>query len=194
MSENAPGTNGAIAEQFPPGYVERASGLVQAGHAAAADPLPGPLLDAFLPPELTAAGIKLRPLVASDWAILKKIDSPILKELQATALDPNLPKPEIKYEEEDIWELLFIFSTPPERLRREMTMGRENFRNVAMQLTADKLPFEVVMQRRQILEALAQNIVRPFATRLAHQPAGRDAPESFRAAPPATASAGGSIT
>lgn len=178
---------------FPPGYLDRAATLIQGSHATAADPLPGPLLEAFLPEPLVAAGYTLREVVAADWAILKKLDSPILKELQGLAMNPDLPRPEIAYTEEDIWELLFLWTRPPREVRACLARGRPEFREHVLRETADALPASIVQERGAILTALASNLVRALATRVTHQPAGEDGP-NFRKAPPGTASAGGSIT
>lgn len=178
---------------FPPGYQDRAAALIQGSHAAAADPLPGPLLEAFLPEPLVAAGFELRDCVASDWAILKRLDSPILRELQSLALDPALPKPEIVYEEEDIWELLYLWTQPVREVRALLAKGRPAFREAVLEQTADRFSFEIVKDRNAILGALAKNLFRALSTRLTHQPSGDDGPNFHKAQPP-TASAGGSVT
>lgn len=179
--------------EFPPGYLDRATQVIQGSHAAAADPLPGPLLEAFLPEPLRAAGFNLRDVVASDWAILRKLDSPILKELQGLALNPDLPKPEVHYDEEDIWELLFLWTRPVREVRALLAKGRPQFREAVLQLTADTFPASIANERQTILEVLAKNLFRSLSTRLGHAPAGDDGP-GFPKAPPQTASAGGSVT
>lgn len=176
--------------EFPPGYLERATATIQGAHAAASDPLPGPLLEAFLPEPLRAAGLELRAVVASDWPILKKLDSPILKELQGLALNPELPKPEVVYEEEDVWELLYLWTHPVREVRALLAKGRQQFREEVLQRTADTFPAGVVNDRGAILTALATNLFRSISTRIGHKPAGEDGPD-FRSAPPKTASVGG---
>ena len=179
--------------EFPPGYLDKAEKLVAGAHAASADPLPGPLLDAFLPELLTAAGIELRPVVAADFAILKRLNSPLLQELKNASLPKDLPKPEVRYDEEDVWELVYLWSHRPPDARALLAKGRQAYREAALAATADKLPFIVVQQGQDIMRALVANVLRAFATKVNHQPAG-DSGGNFPSGQQATGLAGGSTT
>lgn len=196
-TEPAPDNSGFVSPaDFPPGYVEKAERLVRGGHEAASDPLPGPLLNAFLPEPLVAAGLELRPVVASDWAILKRLDSPILKELaraSVAAKNPELAGPTTTFEEEDIWELLFLWTNPPPVVRAALAKGRPQFREHVLATLADKLPGGVIGQGQQLIDALFGNLLRSLSTQIGHEPRA-ESNADFRLAPPATASAGGSVT
>lgn len=179
--------------EFPPGYVEKAESLVRGGHEAASDPLPGPLLDAFLPEPLIAAGFVLRPVVASDWAVLKRIESPLLKELarvSVAAKNPELAGETTIFVTEDIWELLFLWTHAPPLVRATLAKGRPHYRETAM-AQADALPLTFVGKEKEIIDALFGNLMRSLATQVGHAPRA-ETNGDFRLAPPATASAGGS--
>lgn len=195
-TEPAPDNSGFVTPaDFPPGYVERAANLVRGGHEAAADPLPGPLLDAFLPEVLRAAGFELRPVVASDWAALKRIQSPLLTELRRASLlkeHPELATEKTTFTEEEVWELLFLWTHPPRESRALLANGPQAYREAAMQV-ADKLPPNVIAEAQAIVDALFGNLLRSLSTQVGHAPAGDDGP-GFPSAPPQTASAGGSTT
>lgn len=195
-TEPAPDNSGFVTPaDFPPGYVDRAAAMVQGSHEAAADPLPGPLLDAFLPEVLRAAGFELRPVVASDWAILKRLNSPLLTELKRASLQkdhPELADQKTTFEEEDVWELLYLWTHHPRDSRALLAQGRQVYREAAMS-KADRLPASVARQGQDIVGALFGNLLRSLSTQVGHAPAGDDGP-GFHSAPPQTASAGGSTT
>lgn len=195
-TEPAPDNSGFVTPaDFPPGYVDRAAAMVQGGHEAASDPLPGPLLDAFLPEVLRAAGFELRPVVASDWAILKRLKSPLLAELKRASLQkdhPELVDQKTTFEEEDVWELLYLWSHHPRDSRALLARGREAYREAAMQV-ADRLPATIARDAEGIISALFGNLLRSLSTQVGHAPAGDDGP-GFPSAPPQTASAGGLTT
>jgi len=179
---------------FPPGYLDRALTLIQGGAAAAADPLPGPLLDAFLPEPFRVIGLELRPLVPTDIALLKRIKSPLIDLLTASALNPDLPKPEVTFEEEDMWEIIFAWSRPLPVVRAALAKGRPEFREIALANTGDKLPMDVMLDSAGIVAALAKHFSSAFATRVGHAPAETGDPNFQRPpAPPRTGSAGGSV-
>lgn len=193
-TEPAPDNSGFVSPaDFPPGYVERAAAAVKGGHEAASDPLPGPLLAAFLPESLRAAGFELRPVVASDWAVLKRIQSPLLTELKRASLlkeHPELATEKTTFSEEEMWELLYLWTHSPRESRALLAKGPEAYREAAMQV-ADKLSPRVINEAQAIVDALFGNLLRSLSTQVGHAPAGDDGP-GFPLAPPQTASAGGS--
>ena len=114
--------------------------LMLAREAASAHPLPGPLLDAFLSTQISAAGLTLQPIVASQITLLKRIESPILLRMAELA-KPVEERMAVTFTDEDIYELLFIFSRPIGELRALFSrIGREAFREAALEAVGDKLP------------------------------------------------------
>lgn len=178
---------------FPPGYIERANNLIQGSAKAAADPMPGPLLDAFLPEPLKVIGLELRPLVATDIAILKRIKSPLIDLFSQAAIDPELPRPVVTFEEEDLWEIVYLWTRPLPLSRAVLATGRQNFRETALAETGDKLPINVVADHGAIVGALERHFVNAFATRISHA-ATRDENFPMPPAQPVTGSAGGLST
>lgn len=188
---NAPQTQ----PEFPPGYEARAQKIVEGSRQAGSVPLPGPLLEAFLPSPLTAAGFNLVDLTAGHIALLQRIGSPIFREL-AELSKPEAEREVVPYDDTDMWELLFVMTRPA----REARLGLKSngspgaFTEYALASTADQLPADVLADKPAILAALAANFARAFATRLAHQASssGNDG-TSFTPPPaaPMTASAGG---
>lgn len=200
MQNTPPKLNGAApadAEQFPPKYLEKAASLVEGAQDVAAHPLPGPLLDAFLPEALTAAGFELVPLTAAHFAIFQRIGSPVLRELAEMGKPADQRAP-VDYTDEDLWELLFLQTMSAPKARSVLGLGREWFREAALAATADKLGAGVLAQKGQLLSALAANIARAFSTRLSHQAADQEGERkpvfTLPPAGPTTALAGGSTT
>ena len=84
---------------------------IEAHHRAAADPLPGPALAAFLPVPVKAGQFTVRRLVANDMALLQDIESPILPQYcdQSKPARNGLPAGWHLY---DMWVLIWLFTNP----------------------------------------------------------------------------------
>ena len=104
---------------------------------AARLPLPGPLLAAFDPPACPTAralGLEIRAPVASDFIVLQRIESPLLK----------LGQEGLTIAEEEAAEIVWQFTTPVKRVRQELSKGRAAFRECAVEAIMDRLsPMEV---------------------------------------------------
>jgi len=167
--------------------------------------LPGPLLDAFLPEPLIAAGFTLREMVPSDEPILLRLKSPLIERLKsgpAAAVDLSPEAEAARWN--DIWELLYLWTRPVAEARRAFgtppsggsTTTRDHFREIALAATADILPVSVLAEAPAIMKALAANYVRAFATVISYQAAAAE-DGSLKSVPPpeqATGSAGGSTS
>jgi hypothetical protein len=180
---------------------------VEARQAAAADPAPGPLLEAFLPSTLTAAGFTLRPAVYSDFLILRAIKSPILDELRELS-KPADERQAITYTDVDYWELLYIWTRPIGELHTALAgqasslsrngagaaERREHFRAAALAATADRLPISVIAELPAMVTALSTNFLRAFSTQVGYRPPPAQDGSVFPVPPEAQtmASAGGS--
>lgn len=179
--------------QFPPGYQERFAATVEATGSANIAPLPGPLLEAWLPSTLVAAGFRLRPVVAADWPILQRINSPLLMEM-AQLQRPEADREPVRYDDEEIWELLFLWTVSPREARAAIAPGLHSWRETVMAATADQLPAGIIAEKKAILDAIAANLMRALSTSVSHgAPTGPDGPVNFTKPPadPTTGSAGG---
>ena len=179
--------------QFPPGYQERFAATIEATGPANIAPLPGPLLEAWLPSTLIAAGFKLRPVVAADWPILQRINSPLLTEM-AKLQKPEADREPVRYEDEEIWDLVYLWTVTPREARAALAPGLHSWRETVMSTTADVLPAGIVAEKKAILAAIAANLMRALSTSVSHgAPTGPDGPVNFTKPPaePMTGSAGG---
>ncbi len=175
-------------------------------------PLPGPLEEAFLPQPtlsvtlsntLSTAGLTLRRMVPSDEPILLALKSPLILRLKKGApevSDKVSDKVPLDLSEEaeaarwhDLWELLYLWTRPVAESRAVLAYGRQYFREQALAATADILPDTVLTEAPAIMQALALNYIRAFATVINYQAPAKEG-EVFTVPPtaPATASAGGS--
>jgi len=179
--------------RFPPGYLDKAQQFAAGSARASIDPLPGPLVDAFLPEPLRAAGLELRPLVMTDIALLKRLDHPILREL-AELQKPEGDRKPVPFGEEDMLELLYCWTRPVREARAALAGGRQAFREIALSATGDLMPAGALADTAQILEALGANFRNAFATALRYQAKSPEGGAVFTK-PPASgqpmASAGG---
>lgn len=164
--------------------------------AANAEPLPGPLAEAFAGVPSEIAGLKVRPLVHWDFVILRRLDSPLLKHLGADMANGQKSKqaPKTSVSDDEASEAVFLFTRPCEDVDSLIEQkGLLEFRRQARRQIGMKLgPVEVQM----LMGAIANEFVRYFSTAVKYvAKAGADGTTTFTP-PPAqpTASAGGSTT
>jgi hypothetical protein len=130
---------------------------------SAADPAPGPLARALLPDPIVVEGISLRPLVASDFVVLKRLDN-ALHHLVRELAKPIPERKQPPFPEEDVIEASFLLATPPQIARTALASGREIYRESAMRF-GDKLnPLSIGLFR----DALVNSLVRSTETWLAY--------------------------
>ena len=182
-------------QALPPGVtqaqIERHSRRVSATAEASADPLPGPLADAFPTVDIIVHGIHVRPVVAADFPILRKLQSPRYRQMLEAAKPPELRTP-TEFTDEDGWEMIYQFTNPALAVELALAQGRAHFRRIAHEQIGMRMnPFIAA----QVAEAVGEQMKRSYETALRYKAAG-EAKEVFTAPPPAstTASAGGSIT
>ena len=162
--------------------------------AARAEPLPGPLLDAFAGVPEEIAGFRLRPVVHYDFVLLRLLDSPILKHLAGNAERESGPTP---LTDDDSYVLIYQLSQPiqvwvdwwekhPDRPRAAAA-----FRRLARaEIGLKHGPLEVAL----LIRAAEREIVRAFSTVVKYAPKETSGDFLSPPAPKETASAGGSIT
>lgn len=161
---------------------------------ANAEPLPGPLAIAFTIEELTALGFTIRPVVASDFILLKKLDSPLYRQVFALAehtrkikageIPKDAPPPETKYDEDECVEMIYQFTRPLEEVRRTWRRGsnynpdqikgrsdekikqdqRDHFREVALAAITDALPIARMDEFPRLVASVVENFTAAFST------------------------------
>lgn len=132
---------------------------------ANADPLPGPLLDAFLPaPALT------RPVVAGDFIVLKRLNSPLLEQFFKThelarRVRAGTAAPEEQVSttltNDETAELLYLFGNPSGRTRALLAkLSIAEFRTQAVDWVNKSGAAEQLKERLDALQAAFSNIWR----------------------------------
>jgi len=137
--------------------MQRALARRAALEQAQATPLPGPALDAFVGKPRVVFGFTLRPLTAGHVLVLQALDSPVLRPRtseNAGAIDPA-----------DAFELLFVLTEDPRKLRGLLAQGRQAFRDAALAATADRLPPDSALIQSLMAE-LVEHINEAFSTRV----------------------------
>ena len=169
----------------------------EAQKRASADPLPGPAGDAFAIHQgikIGSSGLVVRRVVATDWQILKALDSPILKMLLELRQNPSATV-EVPITVEEEWEMAYQFIRPVAEVRATLGEGREQFREMARSQVGDQIDESVVGLIRL---AVLEQVRRTFETALAYkQEMEKDGEVTFfqdAGTNPATALAGGSTT
>lgn len=177
----------------------------QAQRRANAEPLPGPLAGAFAAEPLQVLGITLRPVVAGDFILLKKLDSPLYRRtfelaehqrrIKAGEIPADAPLPATNFDEEECVEMIWQFTVPLPVARAALRKGREHFRETALQAITDQSPVDALPQ---LVEAVVANFTAAFSTAVEYEGAaaaeGEETVFTTPAAAGATASAGGSTT
>ncbi len=168
---------------------------LEAGRRAGADPLPGPAGDAFaLHGDIRVGPFTVRRVVASDWKILKAIDSPIIKMLLELRQDPTSTA-EVPIEPEEEWELAYQFTRPVAEARAALAQGRDKFRAAASAQIGDAIDEPLI---KLISSAVLEQIRRSWLSAVSYkQQLEKEGEVTFfpvAEANPKMASAGGSIT
>lgn len=143
-----------------------------AGKRASATPLPGPLLSAFLDESIQVTPeIKVRRFVASDWAILQWLNSPIYKMTLESQKAEEIREPVQSTNEED-YELCWVFTHTPQQCRELKAKGRETFTQTATEEIADVVTLPVL---GLIVAAISKQIVKSFETAIQYGANGEGA-------------------
>jgi len=159
--------------------------------AASVEPLPGPLKEAFGVADLKSP-LRLRPVVHYDLVLLRALDSPLFKHLEAQALGAEAPRTE--FSDEQGYEMLYLFTIPCKEAKAQIEqLGSEGFRQRAFDEIATAL--SPAAFAAAILE-LQENFINAFTTAVRYEaevPAGgKTVFTTPPAVTPTTGSAGGS--
>lgn len=166
---------------------------VAATAQANADPLPGPLADAFAHVPQTIAGLTVRPLVHYDFVLLKRLGSPLLEQLSKVGSGDQV-KSETPFTDEQGYEMIYQFTRPAKLAAVVLARGREVFAQAALEEIGMALgPVDVAA----LVVAVQREFIRAFSTAVKYgSPAPAAEAGTVFSVPPAeaptTASAGGS--
>lgn len=132
---------------------------------ANADPLPGSLAKAFPLPEIKVGAFSVRAPVAYDWALLKKLNSPIHRQVLEMA-KPDGQK-DVEFTDEEGWDICFQFTRPCREVAEVIRKGgAELLRQQAEELFAMVLqPLEVT----EIVKAVISQIVATWETAMSYK-------------------------
>lgn len=161
---------------------QRGAVLNEAVARANREPLPGALDRAFGPEgEIVVGAFKVRKVVHADYPILKRLNSPLYRQMLEGSNE------EIKPEHEELFELCYQFTRPCREVRETLNKGREFFREVATQTFGDA-PIE-----DGVLTAVFTAVVEQFTTSMSTMQAhtskeeGKELPFQADSPPPKTA-------
>ena len=132
---------------------------VAAAPIANADPLPGPLLEAFDNVPIKVGQFEVRPVVAADWLILKRLNSPLYRQAIETESVP------IETSDDDGIEIIYQFTRPAKEVRAVLAQGLEHFKEQAKQAIADECN---MAQLEELIAAVRIQLQRTYTTALAY--------------------------
>jgi len=138
----------------------------EATKRANADPLPGPAGDAFaLHGEIAVGPHSVRRVVASDWKILKALDSPIVRMLLELRQNPSSVA-EVSVSAEEDWEIAYQFTRPIAESKSLIAKGRDEYRKVAECEIGDQIDEPTI---NVIRAAVLEQIRRSFLSAISYQ-------------------------
>jgi hypothetical protein len=130
-------------------------GESRAQRAANADPLPGPLKGLFAPDQ-AIAGLRVRKLVHFDFVLLRRLQSPLLKQLERKS------RGKTSFSDEQGYEMVWQFTRPPLEVEAALNkLGLVKFREMAKQEIGLTIgPVEMAL----LVKAVEAEFVRAFST------------------------------
>ena len=130
--------------------------MEEARKRAATDPLPGPLAEAFLSDSIKVGQINVRRVVASDWPILKQLNSPIYLQWLEMQKAPEI-REEVPFTDEQAYEMCWQFTHTPKESRVLLVGGVEAYRLKATEEIADMFDLATLTE---IVNAIQQQLMR----------------------------------
>jgi hypothetical protein len=135
---------------------------------AAAEPLPGSLAEAFLEDAIEVIhGVKVRRVVASDWIILRWLNSPIVRQMLEMQ-KPAAKREPVEYTAEEAYEICFQFTHNPKEVRALKEQGRKAFAEKAIEEFGDTFPTMEIAE--SVVVAVSKQLQRSWATALSLAP------------------------
>jgi len=140
--------------------------IEDATRRAAAEPLPGPLSQAFLSDAIDCGhGLFVRRIVASDWIVLKWLDSPLYKMTLEVQKDEAI-REDINYEESEGYEMVWQFTHTPKQNRELKARGREVYRETAFEEFGDIYNIQTLSE---CIKAIGKQVVSSFETKVSFE-------------------------
>lgn len=132
-----------------------------ASRRAMADPLPGPLTEAFLSEDIMVDEIRVRPVMAGDFVLFKQLNSPIYRNILEADKPESERKEMILEDDSEAFQMIYQFTRPAFEVRNALKLGMESFKETAMREVADKYHPEKVAR---LVSAVAEQVRRSFGT------------------------------
>ncbi len=179
-----------------PGFASEAAARAERARefsAAAADPLPGPMAEAFAQLPAEVAGLRVRKVVHYDFVVLKLLKSPLLERLGGGGSKKKSPP----FNDDQGYEMIYQFTRPVEEIeawlaKQPPAQAAQNFRTLARREIGMKLgPMDVGL----LVKGVERAMLEAFATVLKFSPKDQGTGDQVFTKPPAdhpTAPAGGS--
>lgn len=156
---------------------------VRARADANADPVPGPLAAVFDPEPLAVAGLVLQPVTIAQVLILRRLNTATYRQFAEAQKPAEARLPIEEGDGEELFEEIFVFTTPIQTIRAALAKGRPHFREAALQATADKIPLPLFPAVRELVVA---HLIASASTGVGYGKAAREGDEeNFRSAPAA---------
>ena len=135
-----------------------------AAQEASALPLPGAASAGFPAPVKRVKTFTIRPIVASDMAVMQKLDSPFIR-LASEAQKPEAERAEVKFTAEDMVCIVYLFTTPAQAAYNLLKQGAEAFKDAAMGAIGFTLTPEDIAQ---MFALIGTDVPKAFETALAY--------------------------
>lgn len=136
-----------------------------ASKEAGATPLPGTLADGFPAMETKIERFNVRPMVAADWCVLQKLNSPIIAQAIESA-KPEAERKDISILLEDMIAAVYVFTRPASQSYNLLCKeGPEALKAQAMTEIGDKVGMEMITQ---MFQAAQGKVPQAFETTVAY--------------------------
>ncbi len=129
-------------------------GKLNAESGVGATAFPGPMREAFPAEPIVVFGVSIRPVVACDWKIFEKIESPVYKQMQEMSKDAALRQP-TSVSDEDSWAMVYQFTRPCFEAYKEACKGRQYFIDRSAEVIACQMQPTAIAQ---MVEAVSKQI------------------------------------
>lgn len=158
---------------------------VLAADLSAAEPLPGPLRQAFGEDSIAVGTYEVRKAVHADWIILEQWDSPIYREFLEQAKPEGATRDTVNWTLAEQMCLVYQFTHDVRSVRKLLKSGKDALVDAAMEM-AETMDSPLAMK---LFVAANQQMARNFNTAVKHA-AEKDGGDPFPAAEPAAAKTG----
>lgn len=127
----------------------------QAHKRASADPLPGPLKEAFCDGPITVGGKTVYKVVPRHFAALKALDSPLISVLQDVV---QTGKVDTEFTDEQAWEICWIFTHTGKEVREILAKGANAVKEASQTEVGDAEDYPVNLVTMAVMEQLKRHL------------------------------------